>query len=599
MRTERFRWLILLVVCLCFVRTSQAQTTRTAALTVPSALCNRENGVSIVADQINSSKTMDETSRRIAVLIRAADVLWPYQEQRARAAFVEAMDLAIQNFRDAGEVVKQEGRLPLPQPDQRFVVITAVAKRDREWARKLADQVLQDEIKEAENKPTKDSLADSHRAGKLLDVAWSLLPENPEGAFMFARASLRYTATIQVPAFLYHLAEVNKLLADQFYQQVLQAYAESPMDQFLYLSSYPFANDREAGEMPLYTTYKVPSGFTENPVLARLFMQVLLRRAQQLPSVAPAAPPNERYSENAQMWIALSRLESQVQSLLPDLLPALRQARSTLQPLLNDSESKRSAQSLVPTPKVSFDEQIEDALKQSDSARREGEIALAIINVADDEPLDKVVNAADKIDDTELRTQILSRLYFNRSLAALKEHNFADARKLAVKVEELDERTYLYSRIAADSMKQAKNREEVREMLEEVISSAAKAPDTEMKARALFGIAYLYSQIDPNRSVSVLGDAVKSINKIEAPDFSRSYVIKRIEGRWFGVYSTLLTAGLNPENAFREIGKLDFDGTLYQAANFTNKSLRSMTTLAAVEPCLQVVRKTNQTKSKP
>jgi hypothetical protein len=594
MRTYSSRFIIL-IFCLCFIGASQAQTTKAPGIS--SALCNRENGVSIVTEQITSSKTMDETQRRVAVLIRAADVLWPYQEPRARAAFAEAMELAIQNFRDAGEVIKQEGRLPVPQPDQRFVVISAIARRDREWARKLSDQVFQEETKNAENNPVKDSAADTHRAEKLLDVAWRLLPEDPDGSLSFARSSFRYPATIQVPGFLYHLAEVNKALADQLYQQALQAYAESPMDQFLYLSSYPFANDREAGEMPIYTIYKVPAGLTQNPVLARLFVQTLLRRAQQLPSVVETNQ-KKRYSESAQMWIALTRLGPQVQAILPDFVPALEQARATLQPLLTETESIRATQTLAPSPKPSFDEQIEEALKQPDSARREGGVALAIINGADGEPLEKVVTAADKIDDTGLRTQVLSRLYFNRTLAALKEANFDEARKLATKVEELDERVYLYSRIAADSIKQTKNQVEVREMLEDVLSSAGKAPDTEIKARALFGIAYLYSQIDPNRAVSVLGEAVKCINKIESPDFSRDYVIKRIEGRLFGVYSTLQTTGFNPENAFREMSKLDFDGTLYQSANFTNKSLRSMTTMAAVEPCLSVVKKAKQTKSK-
>lgn len=590
--------LTLFIGCLFLVNTSEAQTTKTIPSSV-SALCNRDTGVSIVAEQINSSKTMDETPMRIGVLTRGADVLWPYQEQRARAAFVEALDLAIQNFREAGDVVKQEGRLPVQQPDQRFVVIGAIAKRDREWARKLSDRAFEEEIKEAENKSAKDLTPAYQRPQKLFAVAYSLLPNDPEGALSFARSSLRYTATIQIPSFLYRLAEVNKALADQFYQQALQAYAETPMEQFLYLSSYPFANDREAGEMPLYTINKVPDGFTQNPILARLFMQVLLRRAQQAPSVTLATPSKERYSENAQMWIALSRLESQVQTILPDLLPALQQARGTLHALLNETESKRTAQSLVPTPRLSFEERIEDALKQSNSERREGSIALAIITGADGEPLDKVVAAADKIDDTALRTQVLSRLYFDRTLAALNEDSLDEARKLAAKVDELDQRAYLYSRIAADSIKQAKNEVEVREMLEEVVSSASKAPDTEIKARALLGIAYLYSRIDSNRAVSVLGDAVKSVNKIEAPDFSRDWVIKRIEGKSFGYYTTLQTTGLNPDNAFREIGKLDFDGTLYQAANFTNKSLRLLTTIAAVEPCLQVVRKTKQTKPKP
>jgi len=63
--------------------------------------------------------------------------------------------------------------------------------------------------------------------------------------------------------------------------------------------------------------------------------------------------------------------------------------------------------------------------------------------------------------------------------------------------------------------------------------------------------------------------------------------LTRIEGKQFGSYSQLRTPGFNPENAFREMAQFDFDGLLYQAGQFTNKSLRSMTTLALVEPCLK------------
>jgi len=592
MRIGPSQFLMIVVAALCLVSPSQAQNTRTPSVETVSAICNRDNATGIIAEQIHLSKTMDELRKCISILVRAADVLWPYEEQKARAAFSEALGLAVRNFRETGDVVKREGRLSVPEPDQRFVVIAAIAKRDREWARKVSDQLLQEEKRDAENKPVTDSAADWHLAQKLLNVAYDLLPSQPESALVFARNSLRYPATIHAPGFLYQLSEVNKSLADQFYLEALQAYAESPMEQFLYLSSYPFRNDREAGEMPIYTIYKVPGGLVPDPGLARSFLKILLRRTQQLPVATVGTTPNPRFSEVAQMWMALSRLEPQVETLLPDLLPTLLQAKGTLQALLNDTDAKRATQSLVPTPKLTFDERIQDALKQADPDSREGGIALAIISGADGEPLEEVVATTDKIDDSTLRAQVLSRLYFNRSQAALKDNDLDQARKLASKVDELDQRTYLYSQIAIESIKQLKSDVEIREMLEDVVSSATKAPDTQIKARALLGIAYLYSQVDANRGVIVLGDAVRSINKIEAPDFSRDYVFTRTEGKSFGAFKTLHTPGFNPENAFREMSKLDFDGTLYQAANFTNKSLRSMTTLAVVEPCLQASRKT-------
>ena len=589
------RWVLTIVGTMCSVTIALAQTTAKRQPTVaPSALCNRENGIGIIGQQIELSRTLDDMPRRVTLLIRTADLLWPMEQPKARAIFTEAMDLANRDYREHGDTTIQVGRLPVEQPDQRFVVITAIAKRDRDWAHKLADEVFQEQIKEAENKQS-NAPSSAKMAEKLFNIAYSLLPSDPQGAFSFARASLRYTASLQLPLFLYRLSEIDRGLSDQLYREALRSYSETPMEQFLYLSSYPFANNREAGEMPAYTIYKVPEGQTVNPALARIFVQVLLRRAQQIISTPSTGSPPNSYSEAAQMWIALTRLEPQIQSSLSDLSPSVLQAKGSLFPLLVAKDQQRVTESLIDPPKRSFDELVEDALKQSDPENREAGIVMAILGGSYGESLEHVVAAADKINDNELRAQVLSRLYFNRSKVA---KSLAEARRLASKVEDLDQRAYLYSQIAAESIKQTRNDAEVREMLEDVITAAAKAPDTEIKARALLGIAYLYSQIDPNRAVGVLGEAVKCINKIESPDFSRDFVITRLEGKYFGFYDALSTPGFNPENAFRDIGKLDFDGTLYQAANFTNKSLRSLTTLAVIEPCLQEKSKPKRTKSK-
>lgn len=133
---------------------------------------------------------------------------------------------------------------------------------------------------------------------------------------------------------------------------------------------------------------------------------------------------------------------------------------------------------------------------------------------------------------------------------------------------------YLYSKIAEELIKQTRGDTEARELLEEVLSAAAKAPDTEVKARALPGVAYLYTKVEANRSIAVLGDAVKCINHIDSPDFSTDYGQRKIEGRAFGSYATLQTPGFNPENGFREVGKIDFEGALNLAANFVDKPLR-------------------------
>lgn len=563
-----------------------------------SQLCSRSNALGLIEQQASASKTNDNVAQRIGVLTRAADLMWPYQQAKSRALFTEAFDLATLDFKEKGEQTTRMGRLPVEVPDLRFTVIRAVAKRDVDWARKLSEQALQDTQEESDD-AAKDRYQSLKSAEKLLAVADSLIKSHPISAVMIARSSLRYIATLHLPSFLYRLAEQNKPLADSFYVEALAAYANSPMDQFLYLSSYPFANNRDAGEMPSYMFYQVPANVTPNPTLQRPFMQALLRQAQLIGQDSPEAKPGTSYSEAAQIWMALSRLENQVQSSLSDLGPALQEAKGSMFVLMSQKDQQRTAGMLVELPRRTFAEQIEAAEKQSDPGQREGGIALAILGVTPDEPLENVVAAANKLDDQNLRSQVLSAFYFTRAQTLVKKKELQEARKLASKVDGLDHRAYLYSLIVMESIKLAKNDAEIREILEEVLTVAEKAPNGEVKARALLALAHLFSKVDSIRSIGVMSEAIKTINQIENPDFSREYVLTKIEGKEFGYYSSLSTPGFNPENAFREMSQFDFDGLLYQSGQFSNKSLRSMTTLALVEPCLQQTGPAKARPSKP
>jgi hypothetical protein len=343
--------------------------------------------------------------------------------------------------------------------------------------------------------------------------------------------------------------------------------------------------------MPTYSMYKVPDGFIPSVRLQRLFVQSLLARTQ-LAFEAPVEtlnPTDYRHSDPSQMWMALRRLERQIDQNLPDLRDTARQMMDKLYALLA-APLQRNVSRIIgddSAPKESFDEQVEAALKLTDVDRRDQGLTFAVLAAKSDQTIEQVVTVADKISDGKVRAALLNWFYFFRTQSLLKDKNFLEARKLAAKVTELDQRAYLYSRIAEESLKEAEDQTQAREMLNEIADAAAKAPNTVVTARALLALAYLYSKIDTNRGIEELANAVKSVNRLEAPDFSPQSVIVKIEGKTFGSYAAFATPGFSPENAFREIGKLDFDGSLNQAATFTDKQLRALTTLALIEPCLQ------------
>jgi hypothetical protein len=249
-------------------------------------------------------------------------------------------------------------------------------------------------------------------------------------------------------------------------------------------------------------------------------------------------------------------------------------------------------------PKKSFDEQVEAAEKLSDVGQRDQALSFAVTQSSNDEPIEKVVGVIGKISDSNVRGPLLDWFYFFRTQALIKDKKLVEARKLADQVTELGERAYLLSEIAEESIKETKDQTQAREMLNEIGDAAAKAPKTMVSARALLALAHLYAKIDVNRGIEALGNAVRTINTLEAPDFSLQFVMMKIEGKTFGTYAAFSTPGFNPENAFREMGKLDFDGSLTQATSFTDKSLRALTTLAVIEPCLQPAPKAKLQKAK-
>lgn len=573
----------LLAITICIAALTASQTVFGQSK-VKSSLCTSANSVETIREQIEASRTFDDNRQRIRVLLRSADLLWSYRRPAARAAFAEAFDMASLHFKN-----KDPKENPVSAPDQRYLVISAIAKRDLDWATKLTEQLLKDEAKRAEEATAKSSQDDLATAGKLLDAAIYLLPSNVNAATQFARRSLSFPASLGLPIFLYKLAELDQPAADRLYREAVAVYRNEPMNQFLYLSAYPFGNDREAGDMPSYTIYRVPLGFVRRNSLQRLFLEVLLLRSQQTLANNHLPP---QASDTRQIWLALTRLEPQIQQFLPDLTIATQQARETVFTQLSSNSQQRITQRIASEnqPKKSFDEQVEAAEKQANDHERDRLVVFAVLGASETEPLDRVLAVAEKIGDSTARRQLLDWIYFSRSRSAIKDKQLVEARRRASKVEELDQRAYLYSQIAEESLKTIDDQAQARELLEEVIAAAAQAPNTIVTARTLLAAAFLYTKIDMNRAVSVIGDAIKSINRLTAPDFSSPLVTRKIEGKEFGAYATFQTPGFDPENALRELAKIDFDTAFYQVSSFEDKYLRALTTLMLAEQCLDPPR---------
>jgi tetratricopeptide (TPR) repeat protein len=602
------QWVIL-AVCILGVIPGEVFAQSKPAGSGKSPLCNRDNAVEMIKQQIDITKAFKDPVQRLAVLIRAADMLWPYEQERARAVFSEAFELATENEQENEQKGPRSLILRLQIPDQRYVVIRAVTKRDPAWAKELTQQMLKRDTEAREATSTRNSFNDLLTAERLLDSAKQMIATDIKAAFDLARASLNYPASGALTRFLYRLAEVNQPAADQFYAQALAIYRDKPLREFLYLQAYPFAW-RETVNTPTFDSYVVPANFVTTQSLQRQFVQVLLRRAHQV--LETPLDQGDTYRDprgtllpgTAHLLQALMLLEPQIKGSLPDLLAPLTEAREKILVSLSVDTQKRLMQpgrEVSITQEKTFDEQIESAQKVPDVDRRDELIAEAVLSTfADTQSLAGVIQAIDKISDSNLRNRLIEWLYFRRATAAVKDKQFEEAEKLASQVEGMEQRAYLHIEIAKGLFSR-NERAHARDILDEAITEAKKAGATIFAARTLLTASNLYTKIDPGAAISLLTDAINCINRIDGPDFSsdNQTQVKMVErkGRSGHYPLRFYMPGLDPESAFREMAKVDFDISLSQSSAITDKFQRAMSTLALADTCLQQAQQ--QPKAKP
>jgi hypothetical protein len=584
--------MLLLAVCIAVMpyRQALAQSKRTK-----SPLCTQDNALEMIKQQIAFTRTFNDSIRRITVLIRAADLLWPHQQDKARAAFTEAFELATEVEKETAQKGPRSIIQRLQTADQRYVVIRAVGKRDPAWAKVLTRQMLKRETDDRSS--TKDSFSDSLTAEKLLYTAIEMISTDRNAALDLAKASLNYPAGFMLTRFLYRLAGVDQRAADQFYARALAVYGDKPMREFLYLQAYPFAW-RETLNTPIFAfNYDVPASFVTNHSLQRRFIEVLLRRAQQALEVP--VDQSDVYQDTSANWLpgpvhllqGLIKFEPQVRESLPDLFPALLEAREKIFVSLSVETQKLFQQtgSELSTPKdPTFAEEIESAQDELDVDEHDQLIATAVLGSEKEKQADVMV-AIDEIIDGKLRAHLLEWFYFHRAAAAIKSKQFDEAERLAAKVEGLEQRAFLHTEIAKGLMDSTR----AREVLDDAITEAKKAGVNIFTARTLLTASNLYAKYDLNRSISVLADAINCINRMENPDFSGEPALektperRRKGGRYAGEYRLrFYMPGLDPESAFREMAKLDLDNAFALSSTLTDKLQRAMSTLALAETCL-------------
>ena len=561
--------------------------------------CDQARAVALIGQQAAEARSFPPSVGKIRVLLRSAGLLWPHEQDEARKIFGEALDLAAEHFKGRGDETRREGAgLTAQLPDQRFEVLREIARHDAAWARTLAERAADESKREAAQAGAQASAAgasESRIGEKLTGLATSLLEVDRPAAIGLARSSLSHPASHQHPQFFYELAKIDAEAADKLALEAVAAYATKGTTQDLsYLSIYVFGLTRAITQVSVSTLYQVPANFKPNQIVQDALVAALLARAETILAAPDQFATGDRNSsrwETTQIATALMSLELLAAQRLPARSAQIAEMRARVEAAVGEkaragaaAHLRREQESDKPSD---FDGGFEKAERETNPERRDQAVAFLAMGTTGLEQLARLETLAEKVSDANVRRQLLDWINVSRAQRLTKEGRLDDARKAAERVGELDLRAVLHLEIAREALKRLEDRARARELLDEVAAAAAKAADTDMKARARLGVAHLFASFDGLRALEVMGDAVKTINALDNPDLSRAFVQRRIEGKTFSTYGAFGVPGFSLENAFRELGPHDFEGALIAARGLSDQALRATAIVGVAAHCLE------------
>jgi hypothetical protein len=575
--------------------------------------CEPARALSLVREQLSEAKTFENGAQRVAVMTRAAELLWPYEEAQARALLADAFDIASAHYREHGDESTERkpsrpdaavSGLRYSLPDPRVTVIRAVSPRDPAWAQRLTARAAEDTRRRAVEAGTK---AEGEGPGdRLLWAARSLVTSDTALAVSFARRALGHPASRDLSGFIYDVARADRAAADAFYLDALRAYSGADAPSLLQLSAYPFGLIRNLGLQYGYDAAGLPPpGFAPSPGLQRQFVSAFVRLAgRRLGEMAGQPAPQadaENLSEAEMIYAALVALDSLYGTSDRSYAALAAPLKQTVGAMLTEGIKRRAESAGFRRPAAPepgerasdegvLDRVLEGAERARDPDAHDRQIITGVQGALRTESVERLEAAAAKVKDETARRQFLDIIYYEQALKELKGGRLDEAARLAEKVDSLEQRAALAGEVAAAELKSADDplaATRAASLAESVYKSAQRAPESEEKARALLSLTHLYARLDPTRAPVVLYEAVAVINRLPGIDLTRSFVTRAVEGKRFSYYMSSPAPGFSLATVLRELAERDFETALTAAGTLDDRYQRALAVLGLAAKCLE------------
>jgi tetratricopeptide (TPR) repeat protein len=584
-----------------------ASTRRSIKIDAPAGVTLEERVKSrardLAASVAEQALKWDDKQAAVRVLAQACDLLWRGNPEQARAWLTRAWELAEGISEEGTESTIRRFRNTSPQSQARATVLAVAQKYDRPLVDRFLKE-LADEDKQSRHTARRGVFDDrTLRSEQLLNMALAVVEREPATAADLAERSLSDGISFQLQSLLIQLRLRDEAAASRVFEAAVNRLATgfAHPSEVQILTSYLFTPGRVLGSgggtMPLAVSTQTPALAStpaeSDPALTRRFLSVMQRILLSMPAPATTTTP----AQSAREFVALSAsLANGFRRYAPDLWPPVElrsaQLMPELAPMMADRHMPVSSRELVNAGHAAgvdekelnrlYVEGLEEAAeKERDPIARKLAFMQAALATAP-EDLERARRLAGKIDEDELRGQLVSFLVYRAALQHLERGRLEESVKLAGEARPV-QRAIILITVAqrttaargAGSREQALSR---RMRALDYLTEAEKVlsrDNTPAALRLRLGLVAALAPLDAQRAFEVFGAAITAINQDGSFDPADNSAPRIVEMAW-GAPSLLsgIRSGYGFRDAVTTLARTDFDGVVMAATKLSVPAVR-------------------------
>jgi hypothetical protein len=518
--------------------------------------------LSHLADQARLS---DDLAFAVRAQSQAANLLWPYDCERARAIFRQAFQSL------SRETLSQSDRRQL-----REELLNRVASRDTELAEDLARAL----VYSADNQ--KEARADAERRELLITVALQIVERDPYRAMALGQMSLGSPSSSPAGR-----GEDGALISQNFARLlVLMRAVDSGLSDLLFSSAVIRLERSQAinlDDIHTLGSYLVSSvnSSTRDSIsrhvierfLSLAFNQIMLHRNSE----------ERGRPDDAAVYFVTRQLTDLFARYMPDRFKRVQRKIDEM----NEASTLERTADLGPAQPASPADIVGDARASSNESERDSLYARAALGWLAKGEMNEAQSAARSIANREMRDRVLSQIARRQT----SEGRIDEAVAVALRIEDDTARVSVLVKLA-DAVLASRDRVRAVELLDEAEAEAIKAQPTLARAQSLLTIVSSFSAVDTVRAFEVMQTAIKSINEIPA-----SGEQKKLAGNQPSDVAPSASAelyNLNFESTLAVLAQTDFDRALLLAQQLTIKDASLIAQLAVCRGGLARAPETEQ-----